>query len=69
MICLPELVTTSLRKGNMVELAEPIPGETTEKMEELALENNMFIAGSSSHSPTFKLDESVSRTMEACHKC
>ena len=46
LICLPELFTTGFNKENIVELAEPIPGETTEKMGELAMENNMFVAGS-----------------------
>lgn len=45
-ICLPELFTTGFKKENVAELAEPIPGETTEKMGELAMENNIFVAGS-----------------------
>ena len=45
-ICLPELFTTGFPKENIVELAEPIPGETTEKMRGLAMENNILVAGS-----------------------
>lgn len=45
-ICLPELFTTGLQKETVVDLAEPIPGETTEKLRELAQDHNMLIAGS-----------------------
>ncbi len=45
-ICLPEMFTTGFAKGNMARLAEPAPGETTKKLQELAAENKMFISGS-----------------------
>lgn len=45
-ICLPEMFTTGFAKGNMAWLAEPVPGETTKKLQELAAENKMFISGS-----------------------
>ena len=38
-ICFPERFTTGFKKEFLAELAEPIPGDTTEKLEELAKEN------------------------------
>lgn len=46
LICLPELFSTGFPKENIAKLAEPIPGETTEKMGVLALDNDILVAGS-----------------------
>ncbi len=45
-ICFPELFTTGFAKENIIQLAESISGETTKRLQELAAENKILVAGS-----------------------